>query len=293
MEGGSFAAAAFFAVYEGHQETVMWFSAVNELLLFSFGLAATICWLLAERSRWWQLSGVTLFALAILSKESAIVLLPLMLLIHPRVRLSLFPYLLLGCIAMASIAQSRANSFRFSDGSSSVQAPFWLTLPHSLWRLLFPWGLVAVLILWRRKPEWRSYIQSLIWMVLALLPYSFLTYSTAIPSRQTYLASAGLAMLVGLAFVLLRKRNPRLTTALAVLAIVVNMSYVWTKKRGQFLARAAPTESLIYSLASTDKPVNAACFPLIRIVAEDTVRFTLPDAVDRLVWKPEDCPAKR
>jgi len=130
-------------------------------------------------------------------------------------------------------------------------------------------------------------------MVLALLPYSFLTYSTAIPSRQTYLASAGLAMLVGLAFVLLRKRNSRLTTALAVLAIVVNMSYVWTKKRGQFLARAAPTESLIYSLASTDKPVNAACFPLIRIVAEDTVRFTLPDAVDRLVWKPEDCPAKR
>ncbi len=178
---GSFAAAAFFAVYEGHQEAVMWFSAVNELLLFSFGLGALICWLLAERCRWWHLPGVTLFALAILSKESAVILLPLMLLIHPRVRLSLIPYLLLGCAALASVAQSHANSFRFSDGSFSLQAPFWLTLPHSLWRLLFPWGLLAGLILWRRKAAWPPYVLSLAGMVFALLPYSFLTYSTAIP----------------------------------------------------------------------------------------------------------------
>ena len=38
---------------------------------------------------------------------------------------------------------------------------------------------------------------ALVWMGLALVPYSFLTYSTQIPSRQTYLASAGLALLAG------------------------------------------------------------------------------------------------
>ncbi len=100
-------------------------------------------------------------------------------------------------------------------------------------------------------------------------------------------------MLVGLAFVLLRELNPRFGTAIAVLVIVINMIYIATKKRSQFLARAEPTESLIHSFASTGTPVNAACFLLVRIVAEDAVRFALPGAVDRLVWKPDDCPAKR
>lgn len=36
-------------------------------------------------------------------------------------------------------------------------------------------------------------------MALALLPYVFLTYQTRVPSRHTYLASAGLAMLAGAA----------------------------------------------------------------------------------------------
>lgn len=38
-------AAAFFAVYEGHQEAVMWFSACNELLQFFFGVTALLCWI--------------------------------------------------------------------------------------------------------------------------------------------------------------------------------------------------------------------------------------------------------
>ena len=40
MRAAAFWAAAFFAVHEGHQEAVMWFSAINELLMFFFGMAS-------------------------------------------------------------------------------------------------------------------------------------------------------------------------------------------------------------------------------------------------------------
>lgn len=292
METGAFAAAAFFAIYEGHQEAVMWFSAVNELLLFGFGIGAVVCWLLAARSVWWHVPGILLFGLALLSKESAVIVLGLMLLVRWNLRLFLLPYLALCCAALASVAQSHTNSFRFSDGSFSLHAPFWLTLPHSAYRLVWLWGMVALFIWIWRKLEWRPVALNALWIAMALAPYSFLTYSTAIPSRQLYLASAGLAMIVGLAFSHLFQVKRRIAVAIAVLAIVGNAGYLWTKKREQFLVRAAPTEALLKRLTSSSGPVNGACFPLIRLVAEDAVRFAQPENVDRLAWDPKDCSSK-
>ena len=72
-----FWAAAFFAVAEGHQEAVMWFTAINELWMFLFGAAALLCWMRGSRA------GIPLFALALLSKESAVIFLPLFLLAAP------------------------------------------------------------------------------------------------------------------------------------------------------------------------------------------------------------------
>src|SRR4051794_38464827 len=81
MRSAAFWAAAFFAVHEGHQEAVMWFSAINKLLMFFFGMASLWCWRSApdKASPAWgkELAGVALFTLALLSKESAIFLLPL------------------------------------------------------------------------------------------------------------------------------------------------------------------------------------------------------------------------
>ena len=83
MRTAAFWAAGFFAVAEGHQEAVMWFSAINELLQFLFGMGALWCWLRGDR--WWpRLAGVMLFALALLSKESAVVILALFLLTGRR-----------------------------------------------------------------------------------------------------------------------------------------------------------------------------------------------------------------
>src|ERR1035438_9197321 len=156
MRPAAFWAAAFFAVHEGHQEAVMWFSAINELLMFLFGMASLWCWRSAPdsaRPTWLKdVAGVALFALALVSKESAVFLLPLFpLMVEPaewRRRLPrLAPHLVLVLLSVASIAQSRSNSFRFSDGSFSLHAPFWLTWPHSFARLLWIWGWPALLVL--------------------------------------------------------------------------------------------------------------------------------------------------
>src|SRR6202050_3522664 len=87
MRSAAFWAAAFFAVYEGHQEAIMWFSGNNELLMFLFGGASLWCWIKAssEPRHEWTLraAGLLLYVLALISKESAYIFLPLFLLATP------------------------------------------------------------------------------------------------------------------------------------------------------------------------------------------------------------------
>jgi hypothetical protein len=56
MEGGGIArlvsGGRFFAVYEGHQEAVMWYAALPELLVFFVSLATLLLWL-----RWRENGG--------------------------------------------------------------------------------------------------------------------------------------------------------------------------------------------------------------------------------------------
>lgn len=275
-------AAFFFAIHEGHQEAVMWFSAINELLMFCFGMASLLCWLRRKDTL-----SVGLFALSLLSKESAIILLPLFLLVDPPRWKRLFPHALLAALAVASIAQSHANSFRFSDGSFSLSAPFWITWPRSVSRLLWFWGWLAAAAIWlARDRELRAPAQrALAWMGIALIPYSFLTYSTQIPSRQSYLASAGLALLVGLAATRLPGR--RWAAAAIVVMLLHNAGYLWTKKHEQFVERAAPTAQLISFAEKTRGRIYVRCFPLPRIVAEEAVRLGAGRAAGTLVWTQE------
>jgi hypothetical protein len=196
----------------------------------------------------------------------------------------LAPHVVLVALALASIVQSRSNSFRFTDGSFSLQAPFWLTWPHSLARLLWIWGWPAVAALFiPGDARWRrGAVAALAWMGIALVPYSFLTYSTEIPSRQVYLASAGLALLVGLAVA----RYERRRIAAAVLAVMLlhNTVYLWTRKRAQFVERAAPTDQLIGFARRTPGAIWVQCFPLPGIVAEEAVRLATGRSPRDLVW---------
>ena len=293
MRPAAFWAAAFFAVHEGHQEAVMWFSAINELLMFLFGMASLWCFLSAPDSTkpaWLkELAGVVLFALALVSKESAICLLPLFVLaVEPgqwRHRLPrLAPHLALVLLALVSIAESRSNSFRFSDGSFSLHAPFWIVWPTGFARLLWIWGwpAVAVLFVFGDARLRRGALAGLTWIGIALVPYSFLTYSTRIPSRQVYLASAGLAFLVGLA--LSKYEGRRVAAVLLALMLLHNTAYLWTKKRAQFVERAAPTDQLIRFARRTPGAIWVQCFPLPAMVAEEAVRLATGRPPGDLVW---------
>jgi hypothetical protein len=157
----SFWAAAFFAVYEGHQEAVMWFSACNELLLFFFGFLSFLCWLLfleRETARWRHWGGAFFFfLLALLSKESAVILVVLFALplLFPRRQwregFYLLPQVAIGVAYVVSIFMTRSHSFRFQDQSFVLSAPFWLTWVKSYSATLWFWGLSALLALiaWR------------------------------------------------------------------------------------------------------------------------------------------------
>jgi hypothetical protein len=290
-------AAAFFAIQEGHQEAVMWVSACNELLMFFFGAASLLLWLRAGDRFAWRLGSAVLFGLALLSKESAAIWLPLFLLAaiaewRPGL-VRLLPHAALAAAAIVLVFATRSYSFRFSDGSFSVHAPFWITWPRSFARLMWPWGWLSLAALaWARdrKMQWAA-LPALAWMGIALAPYSFLTYSTQIPSRQTYVASAGLAMLVGLALATLRQASPerrRLAAAAAAAILLVNIGYLWTRKRSQFVQRAQPTEQLIRLARATNGPIYIRCFPRNQYIAEEAVRIGAGRPAGTVVWTARD-----
>jgi hypothetical protein len=289
----SAAAAAFFAVYEGHQEAVMWYNSAHEELLFLFGVAAFLAWVkFLDGGSWrWYALALVAFPLALLSKETAVVFAALLLIpMAPqgRRRFSLWlPFAAMAAAEVWVLLGVRDYSFRFHDGSFSIHAPFWITWPESYFRLLWVWGLLALaaLLVWRAAEHRRAAIIAAVWTGLALVPYSFITYMHRLPSRHTYLASAGLALLVGAGFVALRDRvGLRWAMAAASLVIAVNVGILWTKKRQQFLERAAPTERLIELARRVNGPIYMRCFPDPGMIADSAVRMEAP--ASSLIWDP-------
>ena len=295
-------AAGFFAVYEGHQEAVMWYSASNELLLFLFGGLTLLFWVRFAEQQGnisCYLASLFCFVLALLSKESAVVIVPLLCLpllnspVDYRRWVWLLPFVALTLGEMGLIFSGLSESFRASDGSFSLDAPFWITLPTSLARLLWPWGLIALVAtrLCRGREYGRLHLISFFWMGIALLPYSFLTYMRFVPSRQTYLASLGLAWIVGSGFLAFHAKvaptHRKAVLATALLALSFNAGLLWTQKRRQFLERAAPTEALLALAQNAEGNIYVRCYPDARIVAEAAVRLRTEKPASILLWPEE------
>jgi hypothetical protein len=129
--------------------------------------------------------------------------------------------------------------------------------------MLWFWGgLAGLAVLARRRSGYGPLAATgLVWMGATLLPYSFLTYMSRVPSRHTYWASAGLALIVAAGFLTLYRHGKRRAfLALAAVLVVHNTGYLWTKKRAQFEARAEPTERLLRFAAESRSPVFVHCF---------------------------------
>lgn len=288
------AAACFFAVSQRHSEAVIWHAALPELMVFFFSLASFLCWvhwLQASRNRQLGYGGALVcFLLALLSKESAVALVPLCglaAILHGRtIRKNLLAGLpfLFGALGYFSLIHlSRDGHQHFSDGTFSLSAPFIPVLFRSMTGLLWIWGIISLLtLLSTRHRELRSVAKiSLLWMAFTLLPYCFLLYMPRVPSRHTYFASAGLALLVGAGALALRdslqtSKYRWVAPVLALVAVSHQTGYIWTYKHDQYAKRAEPTERLIQTAQQSEGPVYASCFPYSVRVAEQALKVRLP-----------------
>ncbi|MCC6366757.1 MAG: hypothetical protein IT165_24825 [Bryobacterales bacterium] len=282
----SAAAACFFAVYHGHQEAVIWYAALPELLVFFFAAASFLLWILwlrSETSLRLYLASLAAFLLALLSKESAVVVPPLLVLVLLVERKSLrrfyrplLPFAALSIVYFALSFAARQHHLHYNDGTFSLHAPFYWIEFRSIVRLLWVWGFVslAALAAWRAS-QWLPLLKiAAAWILCTLLPYCFLTYMPFVPSRHTYLASAGLSFLVAAAFLTFAGRfraRPALVCSLAALIIIPHCAYLWTRKQRQFLERAAPTELLIDHARFTRGPIRLRCFPYHISIAQSAL----------------------
>ena len=284
-ESTAFWAACFFAVFEGHQEAVMWISGRNEALMFLFGMAALVCWLrfLYDRKPLYYLLAIVSFFLAAGSKESFVIFPVLMALpcLWPpqgtsrlRMLAGVAPFFAIALVYAGWTWLGRIAQPQYADNRFSLLAPWPLVILRSWWRLMFVWGLAALaVILWLgRAPDRRRAAIAIAWMLLTILPYSFLTYMPQIASRHTYLASAGLALLVGAAAARLQETHHRtLLAAAAALVLLVNVEIVWIKKMSQFRERAEPAVLLMDAAHDAASPITIRCIPFGDLVVESVL----------------------
>lgn len=301
------AGAGSFAVHHAHQEAVTWYAAVPELLVFLFAVAALLAWLLHLRDslRRYYWAALAFFVLALASKESAVAIAPLLLLLA-RARgvnwrsccLRVAPFAILAAVYGWLIFRSSPQHQHLNDGTFSWEAPFAATLVYSVARLFWVTGLASLLVIWRLKlleREQRMVLgYALVWIATALLPYSFLTYMPFVPSRHTYLASAGVALVVGLALVGLYQvyGRSRVWIPAAFMSFIVlgNCAYLVLKKGPQMRSRAEPTEALLKLVSQSDFPVHVHCFPFAPTVAFQAVDIRLRLLPERIRWAPDRMP---
>lgn len=250
----SLLAALVFAVRERHQEAVVWYAALPELLVFTFCVASLLLWLkwLEGGSNWLLAAALAAFLLGLASKESAVVLcvaLPVaaMLMRTRRAAALAAGVFLLGAgtayFAASWIGQSQNQ--HYGDGTFAWGWSFLPVLARSAVRAFWVWGVLALAILAavRLHPLPRCAYLAGCWVLAGLAPYSFLTYMGQVPSRHHYLASLGVSLVVSLAFWQVRHtRLRRFALVIPVLFLLHNWSYLWTFKRAQFAARAEVVE---------------------------------------------------
>jgi hypothetical protein len=238
-------ASALFAVVQGPQEAVMWIAAMNETLLGLFVLLTLILWR-KQRFRWSALC----YVLALFSKESAMVTLALVPMIHlykkekPFTREYLWLVVPSALCAALFLAQWSSN-FMISNGFYSFGPQAGVVLLKSLQRLLWPWFYVMVVVLrlsLKKWPSGRTVALVLLCTSVPLLPYIFLVYETTMPSRQVYMATA--VLMTSFALMLRPLQRSRALGVFVGAFIAFNIYYLWFKKDPQFMERAVPTTQL-------------------------------------------------
>ncbi|MBU0611246.1 MAG: hypothetical protein KKI08_25430 [Armatimonadetes bacterium] len=260
-------AGVFFALLFAHQEAVAWSQSAHHVLAAVLVVGATLLWMSYREGRRWALPlSVLLAVLATLSKESGLVVLPLVVVVDrllyrdkPAVPVAWQAVPVLVHIGWRLVVSVHHDSTHY--GSMDYQ-PGWRMVPNLL--LVPPQMLLPDLrfdtfaaLLQRVLPEsvaallgqaslapllalsvlagyglarGRALVRlGLLWSVLGFLPFLPFVYFYARAPRYGYLPSVGLALLVGLLVqwaLTPRPRGRARTLALAAVGLYVAGSFV-------------------------------------------------------------------
>jgi hypothetical protein len=262
--------AGFFAVYQAHHGAVVSLASWPDLLTTLFACASFYCWI-----RWFQGNLKVSYALALvwylgalISSESAFIVVLLLALplftVQPFNRakaLSLIPF---GVLALATIAiqlSLRPKPVAWSDSLPSLD-PWWVTLA---------WACAAcgIMLFARERDSWKLMSACAAWVLAVFLVGLYASHILGVSLSTNYLASIGLALMVGTGFSRLQRRLPMsAAAAIAIAVVVINVGLLWTRSRRQMLDFAAPTQALIAAAAFARGPVELSCFPYSFEVAQ-------------------------
>lgn len=235
----AFYAALVFVVLPGHVEAVAWVSGVSESLSTLCGCAALYAFLRSDcapgGARYERVLSWIAFALALLTHESAVVFLPILILLAytmqgPRglaAARALAPFVVLTLAYLAiDIPINRRN---YVVGEHVYEAGFHIVtnvLAYIVWLYVgkrnaisfaaIAVALVALMAFGNRRVRFAT-----CWMLLALLPFAPFTWGNA--SRYLYLSAMGFSMLLAEGIESIDRRLLRLPPAyrVAIVAVLV------------------------------------------------------------------------
>jgi hypothetical protein len=141
-----------------------------------------------------------------------------------------------------------------------------MALIGSAIRALWIWGIVGLIVIlaFALRKRYALMTLALGWILITLLPYSFLTYMPRVPSRHHYLAAVGCSLILALGATALQERvGKQWVIGMCVLLIGFHhTSYLWTVKFHQFRERSEPIEALLrFMRREQGRPVMIRCFP--------------------------------
>lgn len=241
----AFVGTSFFAVVQAPQEAVMWLSGMTETLLAFFMFTTLVLW---AKDRY--VLATLAYIGALHSKESSVLILALVPLMQiyrgkqPFTRAYSLLLLPTAAFGIAMIATWRSNPMvSFGMHKANVNAA--LVVLRTLHRLLWPWFYVLILFAWLANSfaGWRRLMLSIAFVALLMSPYMFIAYNNALPSRNLYLASAGLMSVF--AMLVAQMKRSKLALVFAVVFVAFNIGYLWVRKDDQFVERAAPTAEML------------------------------------------------
>ncbi len=318
-------AAALFVVHPAHVEVVVWISSRKDLLAAAFALPAILCYLAAlrrtPRRNWWYAASIMLFALAVGSKQS-VVIVPGILFVYDwfvekrpgwMMWADKLPFLMVaGFFALRTFGAQPATGFQpslYTTGHSLAKSLWLLTGlgEYTLYRprpdadaamwikqgfSALPFALFIVPLLLRRWLQ-PMVIVLIYWVLLALLPAQTLSLVHPVTDRYLFFPSVAMTMFIAWAASDAAKRWGKPGRTVAVV-LVAGLAAIWSHKTLAYLGEWQDARSVWFAAVKKSGDVEVYSFlgdhyhdAADALDAARRANTTVPDSVRRLagaVW---------